>query len=346
MLGSVKYLAALFVCGLMLALASANDAQAVATVQVQVTGQALGEVTLRVTDEQGQTVKEDEDSDRSGGLWWFRNKRPGTYTVQVLRNGTAVGTPQRVTVEDNKTSTFRANAGTGAVTVASAASPYMTPRFSVGLMGGINATPYDGSIQSTAGAFTDSGGLDDTFAAFGLEGRVYLSPSQQRASALGAGLFLTGTWLHYATGGLDRYFGNRHPGASNDVGAGIDPLWSFMFGIGKEMNIYQQTGLALMLGAHMTRAEVSALVDETGGGGSLIRASKTRNLFGPFAGAELSYGLSAFTMLPIQLFVQGRLLLQPDSDVSTSSAFTGWDYRAEVDGGLQFQGLAGIRATF
>lgn len=346
MLKSVKVAVILFVFASVLALASTKDAYAVATVQVQVTGQALGEVTLRVTDDQGQTVKEDDDSDRRGGLWWFRNKRPGTYTVQVLRNGTAVGTPQRLVVEDNKTSTFRADAETGGVTIASSASPYMTPRFSVGVLGGGNWTPYDGSIRSTAGAFSNSGSLDDTFATFGLEGRVYLSPSQQRASAIGAGLFFTGTWLHYATGGLDRLFGNQHPGAANDVGAGIDPMWSLMLGVGKDFNIYQQVGLALMLGAHMTRAEVSALVDETGGGGPSIRTSKTRNLFGPFAGAELSYGLSAFTAFPVQLFLQGRLLWQPDSDVSTRSPFTGWDYRADVDGGLQVQGLAGIRAQF
>jgi len=346
MLGSLRYAALLFVAVAAVMLAPTKSALAVATVQVQVTGQALNEVTLQITDAQGQAVKEDDDSDRAAGLWWFRNKRPGTYTIQVLRNGRPVGAPQRVTVEDNKTNIFRASGGTGAVSMASAMAPYMTPRYSIGLFGGFSRTPFDGMISSTAGGFADTGNLDDTIGTFGVEGRYYLSPTQQRSQALGTGLFLTGMWLYYASDGLDRYFGNRHPGAANDVGAGIDPRWSFLLGVGKEYNVMQQVGLALMLGAHLTRTDVTAQFDETGGGGPLVRTTKTRTMIGPWLGAELAFGLAALTSLPVQLVLQTRAMWMPDSDVNTQSSFTNWDYRADVDGGIQVQGLLGLRGRF
>lgn len=330
-------IAAAFLC------APVKQAHAIATVEVNVTGQSLGETTLQLTDEQGQAVKEDDDSDKAAGFWRWRNKRPGTYRLQVLRNGVPVGAPQTIQVIDNKTNTFRADSQGGQVTtISSAFAPDVMRQYAVGVYGGWKHTPWDGTISSTVANTTPaSGDLDDNFGMIGFEGRYYLSPVQQRMQALGAGLFITGTYIHYMTGGLDRLFGSHHiPVPGDDVGVGVDERWSFLLGLGKEFNLYQRLGIALMVGAHMTRADITALADE--GQGERYRQSRT--LFGPFIGAELFYRIGAFYSLPVVLALQTRMMWMPDTTLSANS--NNFAYHAEVDGGPNVNVMAGLRVAF
>lgn len=327
--------------------APVRPAHALATLEVNVAGQSLGEVTLQITDEQGTVVKEDKKSRRAAGFWIFDGVRPGKYRVEVRRKGALVGTPSVIEVEDNKTNTFRANAQSGAVTtVSSAFTPSINNRFSATAFVGWTGTPWDAVVTSQALASQDSGSLHDSVPFLGLEGRYNLSPTQQRMQALGAGLFITGTFMHYLGGGLDSYFGDRHPPTGqDDIGAGMNERWSLMLGFGKRFNPWQKVGLALMIGAHMTQADVGLLVNESGGGGADEQMRITKYLFGPFVGAEVALPLAYLQTLPLQLVLQTRLLWMPDVSFSRASS-TGRDYHLALSGGLQYLMLLGLRVPF
>lgn len=334
------------VVAMVLLCAPVREAHAVATVEVNVTGPGLGQTSLQLTDMQGNVVEEDERSDRAAGFWYWRNAQPGTYRLQVFRNGVPAGPAREIEVTDNATNRFRADAQSGQVAeVSSGMVPQTMNRFSVGVMGGWKETSWDGTISG--GGSRGEGDLDDSLGFFGIEGRYYLSPTQQRMQALGAGLFITGTYFHYLGGGRDRFLLDLHGGAGDDTGAGMEENWSFMLGIGKQWNIYQRLGMALMIGAHMTEADVAALSDESVGGGENLRFEDSELLFGPFVGLEFATSRGFFPAIPaLALFIQSRLLWMPDAEVEGESAFTGNNYRAEADGGAQFSGMVGVRLAF
>lgn len=325
-----------------------RSAHAVADMNIAVRGdpQAIGETTIQLVDQStGQTVQEDRDSDRRAGIWWFRGKKPGAYQVRVLRGGKVVE-QETVRIPETGSVALNVDALTGRISMARAATTIMRPRFDLGVFGGAKRTPWDGRADYITNALSDSGDLDDTIGEFGIEGRYHFGLAQNtRQFELGRGMFVYGSALHYFGGPLTRLFANFHPTPGFDSGMSVEERWAFRLGLGYGLNIYQSLGLALMVGAHTTQVEVEGITDESGGGGTLNRFSRTKWLLGPFFAAELNYPLGFMQAVAAYMFLRAEFSYMPDVTVSGRST-SGFDYRYEAEGGINSGVVAGLRFAF
>jgi hypothetical protein len=326
-------------------LLTTNDAHAVATAQVNVTGQAIGETTLQLLDDQGQAVQEDEDSDPRAGIWWWRDASAGSYTLVIRQPGKA-DVRQPITLRDGSENVFRVDSATR--TVASGRQPSAlatTPRFGIGLLGGAKRMPYDDlDFSSSALGIDDGDGLDRGFPMAGIEGRYYLDACE---SLQGMGLFLAASYLHYFGDRDSRRFIDAHPTPGLDSGGLLRERWAMRLAVGRMFNLSERLLMSVLAGAHATRVSIEAFSDESGGGGPYNRFSRKRTVVGPYAAIELGIPIAfAFAQSSaVQLFVRGEAQWMRDVSVSGESAF-GFDYRTEVDGGLQYGGLMGIELRY
>jgi hypothetical protein len=346
MLRSLR-LALPFVVLCLVAAISARPAHAVGNGQFNVVGNSLNDVQLTLTDAQGNQVQQDDRStDRGAGYWWFRDVRPGTYTVTVRRNGQTVGQPQQVDIRDDATTSFRVDSSTGAVTTVSSMASRTLDHFSVGMYGGFKGSPYNARVSSTALNSTGSGGLDGGWGLMGFEGRYYFNPAQQLAQAFGARLFVYGSYVHYFGSPRENLFLDLHPTPGKDVGASVDEKGSGILGIGGNLNIAQRLGLGLMLGLHVTRLDVSARANETGGGGQNNTFTESHTVVGPAFGAELFYPVAYLQGVgTLEWMLRGQGLWMPDSSVDGRSNL-GFDYHARAEGGVDWSGSTGFRVRF
>lgn len=315
---------------------SVRPAHAVGDLQINVPGQATNQVTLQVTDDQGQTVKEDNDSDRAAGIWWFRGKRPGTYTVRTVgANGAIIGQPQTVQVRDGQVARLRIDPATGMAQNLTRPSGGINSGFSVGLLGGAKHTPWDGTVSSrVANTTPGSGDFSEWVGEGGLEGRYYFTPYQ------GLQLFLMGSYIHYFGSPLEKFLADDHPTGGLDTGLGVKERNSMLFGVGTNLNILQRVGIGLMTGLHVTTSRFEVLANETGGNQPNNDLTTYKTQIGPFVGAELFYAMYCFGM-PVELFLRSTMRWMPDTQFDRTTAVT--TYRAQFDGGPNYDVMTGFR---
>ena len=329
---------------------STHEANAVGDARINVSGQSLNEIQLVLTDAQGNEVKQQQnDRDRAAGYWYFRNVPDGTYGLKVLnKNGQLVQptTPQpRVVIRDGRTSSYRVDADTGAVTLISSLASSIAAHWSFGPLVGATFSPYNGFVESSALNSSGTTSLDGTWGLFGFEGRYYFNPAQQLAQQ-GLRLFVYGSYVHYFGSSIEKKFLDDHPTPGADVGAGVDQKWTGILGVGANLNIAQRLGLGLMLGAHMTRVETIALADETGGGGANNRFSRGQYVFGPAFAAELFYPICDIQGVgTVEWLARGQVMLMPDTSVDGRSS-NNYDYLARGKGGAEGSFQTGFRVMF
>jgi hypothetical protein len=322
----------------------AERAYAVGDLYLKTTGPGQSQVTLSLTDPQGQPVPAARDEDGRGDVTHVRDLPAGTYRATVTVDG-QTKPPQEIVVRDNQVNSYTVDRRTGLIALAAVPlQQQQLGRFSVGAFGGFKRTPYDGEITSSALGSFDSGDLSDTLGEGGVEFRYYLPRSQ--IAQLGADLFVLGTYMHYFGGPQARYFGDRHaPVPGNDVGVSFEEKNSFRLGIGASLNVLQRAGIGLMLGAHWTRVEVAALGNEfpVGNNNSF---SHSQTLRGPFLAFEAFYTLAWLQGIgPLQAALRTTLLWMPDVEARGTSSLN-FDYSGRAVGGTQVEVLSGLRLLF
>jgi hypothetical protein len=172
-----------------------------------------------------------------------------------------------------------------------------------------------------------------------------MNQRQQQMFRLGVGLYLWGSYLHYAGGDITKTFAEFHgPTAGLDSGVNLRMLSTFALGLGWRTFVYQRVGLALALGAHATRVEVSALSNETGGGGNDEVLTGRDTALGVIGSAEISVPVYE-NSVQVETFVRAEAIHLGDVMVRGMSTLNN-DYTAQVDGGLQGSALFGFRINF
>jgi hypothetical protein len=320
-------------------IAFAPSALAVASAKVTATGAKAGETVVRLFDSTGAPVASDPGNPNS-----FSNLAPGSYSALTEVGGKVVGARQTIQLSDGSND-MRADSETGEIKVLPVLGRLQQQQilWSFAILGGYKRTPFDFDFRTAAGGASGSGDLEESGSSLALEVRHRL----RNLEALGAGLFLYGTYVEYFGTDLQRLVLNLHPGGGNDSGARAEEKRSFMFGLGGRWNLAQRLGAELMVGAHATRMVVAALSDESCCGGPANAFQETRTMWGPMVAASLVYPLAVLqarrTLYGIARWTGVRI---GDVTASGVSPFTNWDYSATVRGGWQHNWQFGIGAEF
>jgi hypothetical protein len=302
---------------------------AVGNVQIETDGATSGQVTLVLEDSKGQAVKEDEDSDRRRGIFWWRNRDSGTYTVRTLVDGKSVGSPQTIMVRDNETVRYRVNTATGVATAVTATmigrQQQQQNMFWLGGMLGYSYTHSDNSISSPFGSA--SSGINGGGFTGGLE--LTVNPFARRLNQL-ANVFFFASVIGDNTDESKAYV-SFHPTPGLDSGGSVDIKYSVRGGAGMRFTVAPDTALAVMAGLAYSRAKSTAFTDESGGGGVMNQFSKTQGLWGPMLGLELAYGLRMFQGVGSQVFMRAeRTWMTGDTNISGTSTL-GFPYSGSSD---------------
>lgn len=217
------------------------------------------------------------------------------------------------------------------------------PGWAIQIFGDYKQTPYDSTTLSSSGSsVTGKPDLSDSMSSLGFGVRRYFAP-------------MANGFQPFAYAGFSEYFGNGakvtdvtyHFGTTPDTGAEIKEQRSLMLGAGGQFLLARNVALQLMLGLHATRMQMSVFSDETSGGGPNNVFSTSKWMFGPAAGAGLSFPLLYFSNgSPLLGFLQYQAMMMDDVSESVSSPFTSNTYSLRADGGIQHKFMFGVEKRF
>ncbi len=320
---------------LVLAAGWISPAWAVDNGRIQVTVPSIGQTSLKLFDPGGIQVPSAPDATTFTGL------KPGPYTLRTERDGKASET--KVPVEEDKTCMVKVDDKGDSELVRCVAMALLGQQqqspWTFGVLGGWKKTPFDTRLNTTFG--NGDADLEEGGGSLALEARYNFRKRQQN---LGAQMFLYGTYVHYFGTDLERLFLNVHPLAALDTGAAAEEKNALQLGVGSRWNIAQRLGLELMLGVHATRVKGSIITLESQGGGTDLRFDRTKTLFGPTLGLGLTYPLRTMKNgHPLNGVFRWTRAWMPDFSVSGSSAFSGGNYDARINGGAQDSFQLGVQ---
>ena len=295
--------------------------------RIQVNVPSIGQTSLKLFDTLGAAMPSSDPTT-------FANLKPGGYTLRSERDGKVSET--KVAVEENQTCMVKVDDKGDSelvrcLPVALVGQQQQRP-WTFGVLGGWKETPFDTRLNTTFG--NGSADLEESGGSLALEARYNFRRRQQN---LGAEMFLYGTYVHYFGTDLERLFLDVHGAPGNlDTGAGAEEKNALQVGVGGHWNLAQRLGMELMLGAHATRVKGSVVTLESQGGGTDLRFSRNKTLVGPMLALGLTYPL--LTMQnghPLNGVFRWTRTWMPDFNVSGSSAFSGGNYDARINGGAQ-----------
>lgn len=318
----------------LMALGLAAPALAVDNGRIQVTVPSVGQTSLKLFGPAGTEVPPGADGHYAG-------LAPGNYVLRAQRDGKTSET--RVPVEEDKTCLVKVDDRGDSelvrcVPLALVGQQQQRP-WTFGVLGGWKETPFDTRLNTTFGNGTAD--LEEGGGSLALDARYNFRKRQQ---SLGAQMFLYGTYVHYFGTDLERLFLNVHPTAALDTGVSIEEENALHLGFGARWNLAQRLGFELMLGAHATRVKGGITTLESQGGGTDLRFNRTKTLTGPLFAMALSYPiLTLANGHPLNGVFRWTRTWMPDYSLSGSSAFSGGNYDARVDGGAQDNFQLGVQ---
>ncbi len=324
-----------FLAAALLALGAAAPALAVDNGRIQVTVPSVGQTSLKLFAPSGSIVPSGPDASTFTGL------KAGQYTLRAERDGKTSET--QVPVEEDKTCMVKVGDQGDSELVrclplALVGQQQQSP-WTFGVLGGWNKPSFDTRLNTTFG--NGVAGLEDDGSNLALDARYNFRKRQQN---LGAQMFLFGTYVHYFGTDLERLFLDDHGGAALDTGVSAEGTNALHLGFGSRWNLAQRLGFELMLGVHATRVKGGITTLESQGGGTDLRFTRTKALFGPMLALGLNYPmLTLANGRPLNGTFRWTRTWLPDFSLSGSSAFSGGNYDARIDGGAQDNFQLGVQ---